>query len=240
MKSIIIAAGSGRRIPEISNKTPKSLIKINNKSILKRQIDLMRSIGIDKISIIKGFKSNKIKFKKIKYFYNKNYKKNEQLDSFFTAKKWFTDDLLITFSDIIYEKSILEKIIGNKNNFSIAIQKNWKQKYKNRFDHPINQADKVFVKNNMIKKIGKNLSINKTNGEFLGIFKIHKKMCNILIQEYKFLKKIKKTHNLQIHDFFSYLIKKNISIKPVYVNGKFMEIDTLNDYKIAKKMFNEK
>ena len=41
MKSIIIAAGSGRRIPEFSKIIPKSLIKINKKSILKRQIDLM-------------------------------------------------------------------------------------------------------------------------------------------------------------------------------------------------------
>ena len=240
MKSIIIAAGSGRRIPEISKTIPKSLIKINNKSILKRQIDLMRSLNINEISIIKGFKSNKINFKKIKYFINKNYKKNEQLDSFFTAKKWFTDDLLVTFSDIIYEKSILEKIIKNKNNFSIVVQKNWKQKYKDRFDHPVNQADKVFVKNNKVVNIGKNLSINKTNGEFLGIFKIHKKTCSTFIKEYEFLKKIKKTNKLQIHNFFNYLIKKNISIKPVYVNGKYMEIDTYNDYKLAKKMFNEK
>lgn len=42
MKSIIIAAGSGKRIPEFSKKIPKSLIAINNKSILKRQIDLKK------------------------------------------------------------------------------------------------------------------------------------------------------------------------------------------------------
>ena len=78
MKSIIIAAGSGRRIPEFSKLIPKSLIKINKKSILKRQIDLITKSKISQISIVKGFKSNKIKFKNIRYFYNKNYKKNEQ------------------------------------------------------------------------------------------------------------------------------------------------------------------
>lgn len=240
MKSIIIAAGSGRRIPEFSKTIPKSLIKINNKPLLKRQIDIMRRYKIDNISIVKGFKSNKINFKKIKYFYNKNYKKNEQLDSFFVAQEWFTDDLLVTFSDIIYENSIIEKMIKSKYDFTIAIQKNWKKKYKDRYDHSITQADKVFVKDNKIKDIGKSLSKNKTNGEFLGIFKISKNICNILINEYKFLKKTKKTEKLQIHDFFRYLIKKNINIKPTYVNGKYMEIDTYNDFKIAKEMFNEK
>jgi choline kinase len=240
MKSIIIAAGSGRRIPEFSKLIPKSLIKINKKSLLKRQIDLMRKSEIRQIAIVKGFKSNKINFKRIKYFYNKNYKKNEQLDSLFSANEWFTDDLLITFSDIIYEDSVIKEIIKSKHDFTIAIQKNWKKKYKKRFDHPIDQADKVFIKNDKILDIGKKLSEDKTNGEFLGIFKISKKICNIFINQYKILKKTKITEKLQIHDFFRYLIKKNINIKPTYVNGKYMEIDTYNDFKIAKEMFNER
>ena len=101
MKSIIIAAGLGKRIPEFSKNIPKSMIKINNKSILKRQIDFMRKSKISKIGIIKGFKSNMINFKNIKYFHNRNYKKNEQLDSLFTANRWFTDDLLISFSGFL-------------------------------------------------------------------------------------------------------------------------------------------
>ena len=240
MKSIIIAAGSGRRIPEFSKLIPKSLIKINKKSILKRQIDLITKSKISQISIVKGFKSNKIDFKNIKYFYNKNYKKNEQLDSLLCAIDWFTDDLLITFSDIIYEVSIIQKMIKSKHDFTIAIQKNWKKKYVKRFDHPTDQADKVLIKNNRITDIGKKLSEDKANGEFLGIIKISKKICNIFINHYKILKKTKKTEKLQIHHFFRYLIKKNINIKPTYVNGKFMEIDTYNDFKIAKEMFNEK
>ena len=53
MKSIIIAAGSGRRIPEFSKLIPKSLIKINNKPLLKRQIQLITQCKIDKICIVK-------------------------------------------------------------------------------------------------------------------------------------------------------------------------------------------
>lgn len=240
MKSIIIAAGSGKRIPEFSKDKPKSLIYINKKTLLKRQIDFIRKLNIDKISIIRGYKAKKIKFKKIKYFKNRNYKKNEQLESFFSAQKFFDDDLLVLFSDIIYDFSVLKKIANSRFDLTLAIQKNWKQKYKKRFDHPLDQADKVFVKNMKIKEIGKKISINKSNGEFLGIFKISKYMCNILIKEYHLLKKTKKTQKLQMHDFFRYLINKNINIKPTYVSGKYMEIDTYNDFKIAKDMFNEK
>ncbi len=240
MKSIIIAAGLGKRIPEFTKKIPKSMIKINNKSILKRQIDIMKKFNIKKIAIIKGYKSNKIKIKRVKYYYNSNFKNNEQLDSFFSALKWFNDDLLVTFSDIIYEDSILKKVLKSKFNITLAIQKNWKKKYKNRFDHPYNQADKVFIKNKNIIKIGKELPENETNGEFLGIFRIKKNFCKKIIEEYKKLKKKKDTQKLQLHNFFNYLIKRKIDLKPTYVNGKFMEIDTYNDYKIAKVIFSKK
>lgn len=239
MNSLIIAAGEGKRIKEFTKKIPKSLIKINNKTILKRQIDFMKKNKIKKISIVKGFRANKIKYKSIKYFYNLKYKKNEQLDSFFCAKKFFDEDIIVTFSDIIYDEKILKKIIKIKNAFTIAIQRNWKSKYKNRFDHPMFEADKVVIKNNKITKIGKKISINKANGEFLGIFKVSKNMWKTLIKEYKELRKSQNTSKLQIHHFFQYLINKKIIIKPTYVLGKFMEIDTYNDFNIAKKIFHE-
>lgn len=237
MRSIIIAAGRGTRVPEFSKTIPKSLIKINNKPILKRQIDQMRNLKIKQIAIVKGYKSHKINYKNIKYFYNRNFKNNEQLDSLLVAQKWFTEDLIISFSDIIYENLILKKIIKSKHDFTIAVQKNWKNRYKNRYDHPISQADKVLIKNNKVCEIGKNILEKKTNGEFLGIFKLSKKMSKIFVKEYNLLKKNKKTNKLQVHNFFQYLIKKNFNIKPIYVNGKYMEIDTYNDFNLAKKIF---
>ena len=40
MKAIIIAAGSAIRLGKLTEKKPKSLLEINGKSILQRQIDL--------------------------------------------------------------------------------------------------------------------------------------------------------------------------------------------------------
>ena len=176
MKAIIIAAGRGSRIPEISDKIPKSLIKINKKTLLKRQIEYIRKLNINQISIVKGYKSNKINYKNIKYFINKNYRKNEQLDSLLIAKDWFDDDLLVLFSDIIYDYVILKKVVNSKYDFGIAIQKNWKKKYLMRFDHPVEQADKVSIKNDKIRDIGKGLKLSETNGEFIGMFKLSKKV----------------------------------------------------------------
>lgn len=238
MQSLILAAGRGTRIAKITKYKPKCLININKKSILKRQIDFFRKLKINKINIIKGYKQNKISYKKINYILNKKFKHTEQLDSLFVAKKIFNSELIITFSDIIYDFSIIKKIFKSKSkNIVIAIDKKWKKRYTNRFDHPYNQADKVKISNNQITKIGKNLNIKETDAEFVGILKLNSCGCETFLKEYQSLKKKVKTNKLQLHNFIQHLIKKKYQISFVEISGKLMEIDTYNDLKIAKGLF---
>ena len=43
---------------------------------------------------------------------------------------------------------------------------------------------------------------------------------------------------MQIHEYLNFFNKKKkIKIYPCFVKGKLMEIDTYNDLKIVKKMF---
>ena len=61
MKAIILAAGVGSRIKKFSLKKHKSLIKIGNKSLLKRIVDYLIDINIKDILIVTGHKSEQIK-----------------------------------------------------------------------------------------------------------------------------------------------------------------------------------
>ena len=58
MKSIILAAGRGSRIPEISRTKPKSLLRINKQSLISRQINYLRKLKINKITVVRGYKKN--------------------------------------------------------------------------------------------------------------------------------------------------------------------------------------
>ncbi len=238
MQSLILAAGRGTRIAKITKTKPKCLININKKSILKRQIDFFRRLKINKVNVIKGYKQNKIAYKNINYILNKKFKHTEQLDSLFVAKKVLKNELIIAFSDIIYDFSVIKKIFKSKSqNISIAIDKKWKKRYVNRFDHPYNQADKVKISNNKISKIGKNLNIKDADAEFVGILKLNSRGCKIFLKEYQNLKKKVKTNKLQLHNFIQYLIVKKYQISFIDISGNLMEIDTYNDFKIAKRLF---
>ena len=56
MKVIIIAAGVGSRLGDLTKNLPKPLLDVNGKSILEHQIELFRKFGIEDIVIVTGHK----------------------------------------------------------------------------------------------------------------------------------------------------------------------------------------
>ena len=54
MKAIILAAGEGSRMGKLTQNTPKPLVKVNGKSIIERQLSILKQNEILDIGIIKG------------------------------------------------------------------------------------------------------------------------------------------------------------------------------------------
>lgn len=58
MRAIILAAGQGTRLGNLTQSTPKCLVKVSKKSILEWQIKTLNSLGIKDIEIVIGTKGN--------------------------------------------------------------------------------------------------------------------------------------------------------------------------------------
>ena len=246
-KAIIIAAGKGMRLRPFTHYLPKSLLNIGKKTIIDTQIENYNFFKIKNISIIVGYKKEEFKLNNINYFYNSNYQKNNILQSLFYAKKNINGNCIISYSDIIFHKSVIKKIINLDKPISIVIDIDWKKNYIGRVYHPLNEAEKVqFDSKNIIKKIGKNLKTFNSKAEFIGMLKLNETGCNIFKKYYSIAKKKyknKKFYNAKnfeqayLTDFLNYLIDNNIEINCVKIQSKWMEIDTVEDLVKAQSFF---
>jgi len=61
MKAVILGGGKGERLRPLTDELPKPLVKVNSHPILYWQIRWLKSIGIDSILILAGYKAEKIK-----------------------------------------------------------------------------------------------------------------------------------------------------------------------------------
>ena len=247
MKAIILSAGYGSRLGNLTKELPKSLVDINGKSIIKRQIETFRNNGIKDIIVIAGPNKDKFQLKDIEYVVDKNFHEHEQLGSLMVANKYFQNDIVISFGDVIADDNIMKQMVESTYDIGVAIDLKWEKNYENRTQHTKSEADLALIKSNKLTKIKKNLNFNENYqlGEFLGIMKLSdigsKKFLDIF-------EKLNSSHEGKFHDAPSFqkayltdmldeLIQTNEIVNPIFVDGNWCEIDTTEDLeKASEKM----
>jgi len=249
MRAIILAAGSGLRLGQHTKDIPKALLDLNGKSILERQISLLREHGVDEIFVVTGYQREKHVLKDIEYVFNPRYSETEQLASMMVARTKIFDDVLVIFGDIVFDSQILQQILASNDDIAIAIDLNWEKSYDERPDNPKSLADKVLINQEKILRISANVTPldmkNQQIGEFLGVIKLSGKGSKIMIKKYE---ELESSHKGKFHDADSLekaklvdilqeLIDSKIDIHSISITGKWCEIDTPKDLERARKIF---
>lgn len=67
MNAIILAAGMGTRLRPLTNEIPKCLVKVSGIPMVERQIQYLHEVGITDITLISGYKAEKLDYLKEKY-----------------------------------------------------------------------------------------------------------------------------------------------------------------------------
>jgi len=229
MKVLIMAAGIGSRISRHLNNQPKCCVKIADEELIKYTFNLLNKKGIKDIAIVTGYNDNYI-LEALKGFSFKHYKNPFYDVTNSIASAWFaqefldnSDDMIVMNGDVFMEEKILD-ILLNESKSPLFLSDSSR----------IEDADYKFQwDNEVLLKYGKELSVNETTGEYVGIAKISKDDIFFMKQELNKMI-LNQKHNYWWEDIFY----RNIDKKPVYVKdvkGIFWaEVDYIEDYERIK------
>jgi len=251
MKAIIIAAGPAIRLKPLTNDTPKCMLKISGKPIIQNAIEVFRNNGLSDISIIKGYKKEKINFPNITYFENNDFLNNNILHSLICSRPKLEEavkteeDVVITYSDIWYSDIVVRKLLEDKHDISSIVDTDWQDYYDGRSDHPISEAENVIIGDNKkMLKIGKHIFTDKVpkdkQGEFIGLWKFSSEGIKTFLNHFDRLdSSLKKTEPYQnskewqksyITDIFQEMIDKGEELYCVLIQKNWKEFDTVQDF----------
>ena len=191
-KCLIVAAGLGSRLKGHTENNPKCMLDFGGKTLLQRQLSSYKKNKIEDISLIRGYKKNKINYKGIKYFDNNDYKENNILNSIFYGEEVINGNIIISYSDILFEPFVVKRAMESDHDISVVVDIDWRDYYIDRKEHPLSEAENViFNSNNEVVKIGKIASEKEeVHGEFIGMIKLNHRGCEILKQNFHRVKKL--------------------------------------------------
>ena len=143
-----------------------------------------------------------------------------------------SNNTIVVYSDIYFSKKIIKKLIKFKsNNLTIPFYKNWKKLWNKRFKNPIEDLESFRLSKNKkrIISIGEAVvSLNKIQGQYMGIMKFNPKSWNRIKKFYEKLSSNEKK-NISMTEFFSKILKQKFQISTFGVSDYWYEFDSPKD-----------
>jgi choline kinase len=246
LTALVLAAGYGSRIADVTT-DPKSLLKINEKSLMDWHFESLASVGIKDVIVVTGYKREVLesylgKFKSnfnLQFAVNDDYKvKGNTYSLFFGLEKVETDFLLFD-ADLIYETQILRAFLEDNNPNQILVGESSIDDIecaKSMID-----AD-GFVRMTIDKRAvtAEERAKYKFAGEAIGILKFSKEYRDDMFRECKkFLADEKNISKNWEHEKNEFLHTHDMGIHQA-VSSKWVEIDNREDYTRAQSLFGDK
>lgn len=247
VKAIVIAAGLGSRMKEMTSDTPKCLLEVNGASILDRQIHAFRSAGISDISVVTGHKASRLSgMAGIKTYHNKSYRENNVLASMMCARRELDSDVLITYSDIVFGEELVHEVVPIVEDLTVVVDRRWRKKYVGRTEHPESEAEKVYSAAGNVVSIGKKMASDEASGEFIGMLAMTAKGCDVWKKSFdealaefagKPFGEARQFDRAYATDLVQSIVNGGGVFRAKSVTSVWAEIDTFQDFLTAEELF---
>lgn len=243
MQAVILAAGMGKRLKELTQDNTKCMVEVNGVTLIDRMLHQIDKQHLSRIIIVIGYQGQKLIDyiatlqinTPIIYVNNPIYDKTNNIYSLALAKDWLCkDDTLLFESDLIFEDSVIEALLNDPRDTLALVDK-----YESWMD---GTCVKLAADDSIAAFVpGKQFQFNE--------IKDYYKTVNI----YKFSRHFSETHYVPFLDAYSKALGDNEyyeqvlrvitmldepEIKAKRLNGElWYEIDDIQDLDIAASMF---
>ena len=172
MKAIILAAGRGSRMKNLTDERPKCLVELRGKSLLDWQLEALRGAGINEIAIVTGYKQELLAPLGLTVFHNPYWGNTQMVTSLACAEEWLVaEPCIVSYSDIFYRATAVKSLIACPAKIAVTYDPNWLQLWQKRFGDPLLDAETFrLTAEHTLAEIGnKPKSTNEIQGQYMGL-----------------------------------------------------------------------
>ena len=134
MKAVILAAGVGKRLWDITQHRPKCLIEIGGRSLLRRYLESLASVGIRRAEIVVGYKQEMIRRAveqdacgvNVKFLVNEQFHRGS-ISSLWNARTALDDDTIVMDADVLFHQEILRRLVSSSSENALLMDETVKQ-----------------------------------------------------------------------------------------------------------------
>lgn len=245
MQAIILAAGMGRRLGELTKNNTKCMLEVNGVRLIDRYLRQLSKYSLDRIVIVVGYEGQKLidyihanySDINIEFVNNPIYDKTNNIYSLALAKDYLcADDTILMESDLIVEDGIIDKLLNHTDKDLALVAK-----YEQWMDGTMVRIDDNRRILQFIPKAGFRYEEADDYYKTVNIYKFSREFSSK--QYIPFLEAYCKVmgNNEYYEQVLSVLtLLQNTTLRALPIgNEKWYEIDDVQDLDIASTLFSE-
>ena len=242
MQAIILAAGMGKRLKELTSNATKCMVEVNGEMMIHKSLMHLEKLNLNKIVLVVGYEGqqlmdyvNSLGLKTpVEYVVNDVYDKTNNIYSLYLAKEYLLqDDTLLLESDLVYEEAVIRKLVDTPYPSLVLVDK-----FESWMDGTCITVDEDDNITSFVSK--REFDFTKTD-EYYKTVNLYKFSKNFSEKYYvPFLEAY--CNAMGLNEYYEQVLKVitflgDLEIKAVKLNGeKWYEIDDVQDLDIAESL----
>ncbi|TGD72527.1 phosphocholine cytidylyltransferase family protein [Mangrovimicrobium sediminis] len=174
MKAIILAAGRGSRMRDLTDERPKCLLEVRGRALLDWQLNALWEAGIDEIGIVTGYRRELLAGRGLTEFHNARWAQTNMVSSLECARDWLeSGPCIVSYADIFFDASAPRALLASEADIAITYDRHWLQQWAQRFEDPLADAETFRLKpDGSLAEIGNTpRSVDEVQGQYMGLLR---------------------------------------------------------------------
>ncbi|MDR0375553.1 MAG: phosphocholine cytidylyltransferase family protein [Treponema sp.] len=254
MRIVILAAGQGTRLRPLTDSMPKCMVPVSGKSIVKRQIDVMKQCGIreEDILIVCGYRQEVLREHlsgmNVSFCVNKEYETSNMVYSLMCARDEMRDDIIISYGDILYKEAVLREALDAPYPASVVVDDDWYKYWNERCEDPLSDVETLKIDaEGYLTEIGqKTKSLSEIESQYIGLTRFRQSgLASLLAVAGEAAKRSaaniplwRTTRNyrqMYMTDLLQGLIDVGVKLRALRIKRGWFEIDNYDDLLVAER-----
>jgi choline kinase len=179
MRAVILAAGRGTRLRDVTGDRPKCLARVGDRTLIERQVRSLRAAGIDTITVVTGYHAADVRRTcgaNVDFVTNIRHASTNSLYSLWLARDLLIDGFVVLNCDVLFHDQLLRDLLTSRDEDAVLMAARRGQTYSD-------EEMKIRVRSGCVAAIAKTLSDDETDGENVGIAKFGAEGARLLLDE---------------------------------------------------------
>lgn len=230
MKAIILAAGRGSRLGDLTASQPKCLARLLGKPLLEWQLEALAAAGVDDIVVVRGYRAECLVDSRYVVLDNADWAHTNMVETMACAADILRcESCLVLYSDIIYHPDIVRSMLSAKGDICIAYDTLWEALWRLRFTDPLSDAETFREEDGELQEIGNRAdSLADIRGQYMGVLRFTPAGWNAVSRLFDGLDRADRAR-LDLTALMQRLLAGGQRIQCCAVAGRWCEVDSVSD-----------